>query len=176
MDELRTAFTRASKAVTHAVDATVRPRGVRVGQNLVLRELGERDGQTPGEVARRLWLTTPTVVKMAQRMEASGLVRRERDPRDGRLVRLYLTERGRAAGGAIERELDQLMARATSTLTADERRQLARALGEIAENLRAVQPGPVDEDESDLLDATGLGASRRPEAGTGGAGGGGGGG
>jgi hypothetical protein len=65
------------------------------------------------------------------------------------------------------------MARATSTLTADERRQLARALGEIAENLRAVQPGPVDEDESDLLDATGLGASRRPEAGTGGAGGGG---
>jgi hypothetical protein len=103
-------------------------------------------------------------------MEASGLVRRERDPRDGRLVRLYLTDRGRAARGAIERELDQLMARATATLTADERRHLARALGEIAENLRAVQPGPVDEDEPDLLDATGLGASRRPEGGTGGGG------
>jgi MarR family transcriptional regulator, organic hydroperoxide resistance regulator len=146
MEELREAFTRASKAMTYAVDSAVRPHGVRVGQNLLLRALAERDGQTPGEVARRLWLTTPTVVKMAQRMEATGLVRRERDRRDGRLVHLYLTERGRTAEGAIEVELDRLMARATASLTEDERRHLARALGEMAENLRPVRPGPLEED------------------------------
>jgi MarR family transcriptional regulator, organic hydroperoxide resistance regulator len=67
---------------------------VRVGQNLVLEVLWETDGLTPGELAERLQVSTPTVVKSASRMQASGLLTKRRDPSDGRLVRLSSDQRG----------------------------------------------------------------------------------
>jgi MarR family transcriptional regulator, organic hydroperoxide resistance regulator len=136
-------FTRASKLMRGAADVAMSRHGVRVGQNLVLEALWEEDGLTPGEVAQRLHVTTPTIVKMATRMEATGLVTRRRDPRDARLVRLHLTARGRSLRAALERELRALEERATATLTATERRHLERALAKIVRSLEDV--APVDE-------------------------------
>src|SRR6202042_2220686 len=46
--------------------------GVHEGQQFILRLLWAEDGQTPGEIARRLGLATPTVTRAATRMEAGG--------------------------------------------------------------------------------------------------------
>src|SRR5919197_2902994 len=102
MSEFVDLFTRAAKAMRYSAEAAFSRHGVRVGQNLVLDALWKHDGLTPGEIAQRLHATTPTVVKMATRMEAAGLLRRRRDARDARLVRLYLTDRGRSLQDAIE--------------------------------------------------------------------------
>ena len=72
------------------MDEALRPHGVRLGQNLVLEKLWDTDGLTPGELAQRLRVSTPAMVQAATRMEAAGLLTRERDPNDARLVRLYL--------------------------------------------------------------------------------------
>jgi MarR family transcriptional regulator, organic hydroperoxide resistance regulator len=136
-------FTRASKLMRGAADVAMSRHGVRVGQNLVLEALWEDDGLTPGEVAQRLHVTTPTIVKMATRMEAAGLLTRRRDARDARLVRLHLTARGRSLRAALEGELRALEERATATLTATERRHLERALAKIVRSLEDV--APVDE-------------------------------
>jgi DNA-binding MarR family transcriptional regulator len=140
MDGLLRRFTRAAKLTRGAADLALRRHGVRVGQNLVLEALWESDGLTPGAVAERLHVTTPTVVKMANRMEAAGLVTRRRDAIDSRLVRLYLAGRGRALQLAIERELALLEERATAGLTEDEFRHLMSALAKIVRNLEAVVP------------------------------------
>ena len=137
MSEFVAAFTRASKLMRNAADAAMSRHGVRVGQNLVLEALWATDGQTPGELAEGLGVAIPTVVKMANRMEAAGLLTRRRDARDGRLVRLYLTERGRLVQNAIEHELAQLDRRATSLLTGAERSALQVALVKVAEGLSA---------------------------------------
>jgi DNA-binding MarR family transcriptional regulator len=133
-------FTRASKLMRSAADAGYSRHGVRVGQNLVLEALWESDGLTPGEIAQRLHVTTPTVVKMATRMEATGLLRRRPDDKDARLVRLHLTDRGRSLKGPIEAERKRLRERATANLTAAERRHLESALAKIVANLREVEP------------------------------------
>lgn len=52
-----------------------------------------------------------------------------------KLVRLHLTERGRAAREPVEEERRRLMERATATLTDDERRHLHSALTKIVERL-----------------------------------------
>ena len=96
MDEFLTLFTRASKLMRGAADEAMSRHGVRVGQNTVLEALWDADGLTPGELAERLHVSTPTVVKSATRMEATGLVARRRDETDRRLVRLFLTDRGRS--------------------------------------------------------------------------------
>ncbi|MEU0404785.1 MarR family winged helix-turn-helix transcriptional regulator [Streptomyces sp. NPDC006197] len=82
----------------------MRRHGVRLGQGRLLAALWKQDGRTPGEVAAALNVTTPTVVKTANRMTAAGLITRRRDDRDNRLVRLWPTDAGRALQEPIEAE------------------------------------------------------------------------
>jgi MarR family transcriptional regulator, organic hydroperoxide resistance regulator len=133
--ELLRLFTRAHKLVRAAADDAMSRHGVRVGQNLVLEVLWESDDLTPGELAGRLHLTTPTVVNTATRMEAAGLLVRRRDPADGRLVRLHLTAKARAARRPIEEARRRLAEHATATLTDDERRHLRSALEKIIQQM-----------------------------------------
>lgn len=105
--------------------------GVRVGQNVILEMLWIRDGQAPGELASALGIATPTVVRSAKRMQAAGLLERRPHETDGRLVRLWLTRRGRELQPAIEQERAHLSERALSELDADERAALIHALTKI---------------------------------------------
>jgi DNA-binding MarR family transcriptional regulator len=141
MNELLALFTRSSKLMRAAADEAMSQHGVRVGQNMILEVLWEADGLTPGELAGRLHLATPTVVKSANRMATAGLLLRKPDPADARLVRLYLTDRARAVRQAIERERDELEQRMTATLTAAERERLRSALIKIIAQL-AGDPAP----------------------------------
>ena len=135
--DFQTAFWSAKHALAHASAAAFAQHGVHEGQQYVLRCLWREDGLSPGEVARRLGLATPTVTRAATRMEATGLLRREPHPSDRRLVRLRLTERGRELEKIIDEQTNQLTERALATLSAAERESLVRALHEIRRNLSA---------------------------------------
>jgi DNA-binding MarR family transcriptional regulator len=139
-------FTRASKLMRATADAEFRRHGVRVGQNLVLEALWNEDSLTPGLIARRLGVSTPTVVKMVTRMEAEGLVTRRRDETDARLVRVSATQRGLAVRGPIEAALRRLEERAAAGLDDAQRRQFENALAMMVANLEAVAPPPEQND------------------------------
>ena len=135
--DFQTAFWSAKHALAHASAAAFAQHGVHEGQQYVLRCLWRDDGLSPGEIARRLGIATPTVTRAATRMEATGLLRREPHPSDRRLVRLRLTERGRELEKIIDEQTNQLTERALATLGAAERESLVRALHEIRRNLSA---------------------------------------
>jgi MarR family transcriptional regulator, organic hydroperoxide resistance regulator len=128
-------FTRAQKLMRGITDEELSRHGVRVGQNLVLEVLWEDDGLTPGELAARLGVATPTVVKSVGRMEAVGLLTRRPDERDGRLVRIHLTEHGRAVREPIEAARRRLEERVAGPLTDEERVVLRRVLTRIIDDL-----------------------------------------
>lgn len=48
-----------------------------------------------GELAAAEQVRPPTMTRIVQALEAAGLVRRERDPQDGRVHRLHATAKGR---------------------------------------------------------------------------------
>jgi DNA-binding MarR family transcriptional regulator len=122
---------RTSKALRALADTAMRRHGLHVGQNHLLAMLWERDGSTPGEIAAALNVTTPTVVKMADRMTAAGLLGRRRDDRDNRLVRLWLTDAGRALRTPVEAERRSIEEKVTADLTAAEREVLLGALAKV---------------------------------------------
>src|SRR5215469_2346536 len=136
MTDLLALFTQAAKLLREAADEAMSGHGVRVGQHIVLSALWDTDGLTPGEIARRLGAATPTIVNTATRMEEAGLIVRRPDPADARLVRLYLTPRGRAAREPVRAARAALERRATATLTAAELDQLRSALTKIISELR----------------------------------------
>jgi DNA-binding MarR family transcriptional regulator len=141
-DEFQTAFWGTKRAMADAAEASFNRHGVHSGQQFILECLWDTDGLAPGELAKRLGLSTPTVTRAASRMEAAGLLRREPHPGDARLVRLCLTERGRELEEILGKERQELTGRALRGLPDAEREQLVRLLGTIRANLTNVtNPG-----------------------------------
>jgi DNA-binding MarR family transcriptional regulator len=136
-DDFQQAFWAAKHALSAATATAFSRHGVHEGQQFILRCLWTEDGLTPGEIARRLGLATPTVTRAATRMEAAGLLRREPHPGDRRLVRLRLTERGSSLEEAIAAETAKLTELALATFEPDERETVIRALRAIRRNLTA---------------------------------------
>jgi DNA-binding MarR family transcriptional regulator len=62
---------------------------------LVIRGFPIASGPTIGEVAQELHIRHHSAVELAQRAEATGLIRRERDNDDQRRLHLELTDQGR---------------------------------------------------------------------------------
>jgi DNA-binding MarR family transcriptional regulator len=133
--ELILLITRTTVQIREATRRVLAGYGIERPQNLVLDALVERDGMTPGEIAARLEVRGPTAVKMAQRMEAKGLVERRRDDPDGRLVRVYLTERGREIQRPIQHKIDRLATKALAGLGLRSRETLKRSLQTVRDNL-----------------------------------------
>lgn len=86
-------------AANMAMQRTYKPMLDRMGltypQYLALLVLWEEDGRTIGAIAHRLGLESSTVTPLVKRLEAGGIVGRERDPEDERQVRVRLTPVGR---------------------------------------------------------------------------------
>ena len=79
----------------------------------MLLPLFEEDGLGMGEIARRARLSKQTMTTLVRLAERDRLVCRERDPEDGRALRVYLTERSRGfqpVAEAVVAELDALVA------------------------------------------------------------------
>ncbi|HEX7161190.1 MAG TPA: MarR family transcriptional regulator [Trebonia sp.] len=131
------AFRLAKHALAHASISLFARHGVYEGQQFVLRSLWREDGLTPGQIARRLGLATPTVTRAATRMEAAGLLRREPHPTDGRLVRLVLTDRGRDLEQIIGPEMRALTEQTLAGFSTEERAVLIKALRRVRRNLSA---------------------------------------
>jgi DNA-binding MarR family transcriptional regulator len=137
LGDFEEAFRLAKHALGHASTGVFARHGVYEGQQFVLRLLWREDGLTPGQIARRLGLATPTVTRAATRMEAAGLLRREPHPGDGRLVRLVLTERGRELEHVIGPQMRALSEQTLAGLSTAERAELIRALRTVHRNLSA---------------------------------------
>ena len=65
-------------------------------QYIVFLVLWESDGVTVGELGRKLYLDNGTLTPVLKKLESSGHLKRERAGDDERVVRITLTEKGRA--------------------------------------------------------------------------------
>ncbi len=81
---------------------------VRPSYGSLLVPLYEEDGLRMGELARRARLSKQTITTMVRLLEREGLVRRERDPDDGRAFRIVLTRKARRFEPIAERTVAEL--------------------------------------------------------------------
>lgn len=131
----RSVLSAASRAFKSAAVDEMRAVGVHAGQNFLLAELRDEEPLTTGELARRMHVEVPTVVKMAQRMGSAGLLDRRPDPDDGRRVLIRLTTRGREAAERIPVLLDAVSEQALADLDDTERETLISLLQRVTAGL-----------------------------------------
>jgi DNA-binding MarR family transcriptional regulator len=93
-DSLGYLINRTARAFANRLAAELRPFDIGIGQWAVLVHLWGTDGMTQAQLARRVAIEQPTMVRTIDRMERDDLVRRTPDPSDRRATRIMLTERG----------------------------------------------------------------------------------
>lgn len=76
-----------------------------VSQCYALKAVADSGPLTVNDLAAYLYLDKSTASRIANGLVEKGLVARERDRDDGRIVRLGATERGRGLHDRVEREL-----------------------------------------------------------------------
>ena len=115
----------AHRLIQRLLQARIAPHGVTPGMWYFLRALWNHDGLTQRELSDRIGTMEPTTMSAILAMEASGLVRRQRNASDRRKLNIFLTDKGRdleavllpvgievvqtALGGFTDRETDMLL-------------------------------------------------------------------
>jgi len=122
---------RAARAFANRLASEMRPFDVGIGQWAVLMHLWANDGLTQAQLARRVAIEQPTMVRTIDRMERDGLVARTPDPSDRRASRIALTERGWALRDDLVPLADGVNRAATATLTDKEVATLRRLLAKL---------------------------------------------
>jgi MarR family transcriptional regulator for hemolysin len=93
------AFNRKLRAV---FDKIVRERNMTLPRARVFFTLNKKDGINQKELADRLELETPTLVRILDAMEGQGFVERRIAGSDRRAKEIYITETGKVVAGEID--------------------------------------------------------------------------
>jgi len=86
----------ASRLITREYQPLLDELGLTYPQYLALMVLWEHDGLSVNDIGQKLLLNTNTVTPLLKRMEAQGLVTRQRSADDERRVIVSLTPQGQA--------------------------------------------------------------------------------
>ena len=136
VEEVNPVLAPLALAFKRMVAAIERETGVSGLRWFILTRLAREDGQSQGEIGRYYEMDPSRVTRTAQAMENEGLIRRERDPEDNRVVRMYLTGEGRRLLEKRPALNEYLRSRVHAVLSEEELRELRRMLGALAEAMK----------------------------------------
>src|SRR5579859_1678377 len=103
------------------------------GQYHAVHALFEHDRLKAGELAERCHVSEPTVSKMLKGLEHGGLVERQTDPANRRVVWVSLTPHGRALHDKMVAHFESALVRVMDGLSDDQLRDLIAAFGHLAQ-------------------------------------------
>jgi DNA-binding MarR family transcriptional regulator len=98
---------------------------------ILLHDGAVAEGMKVSDLSSQMRVTSPFVTQLLTSTEERGLVRRQVDPSDRRMVRVFLTEEGRQAALVYKRELYGWFSELAQHLGEEDSQQLTRLLNRI---------------------------------------------
>jgi DNA-binding MarR family transcriptional regulator len=97
LDELMFSYElrETSRLLLALLKRRTEPHGITLTQYFLLRHLWDDEGINQSEISERLGTTQPATVATVDSLEKRRLIKRVRSTDDRRMVRLYLTAKGR---------------------------------------------------------------------------------
>jgi DNA-binding MarR family transcriptional regulator len=112
--------------------------GVSGAQIWAMAALRQSPGMKVSELAQALSIHTSTASNLLDKIEKSGLIRRERNATDQRVVRLYLTDAGEAALAHAPQPLTGILTHALEQMSDDALARLNLDLAALVGQMGAV--------------------------------------
>ncbi|MBC7378073.1 MAG: MarR family transcriptional regulator [Burkholderiaceae bacterium] len=130
---------RILSTVSQEVESELEPSGLTNAQWVPLLKLYMGAASTVAEVARECQLDAGATTRLLDRLEAKGLLRRQRSSKDRRVVNLELTDDGRTAAQKIPAVLCRVQNAHLDGFTTQEWETLKNLLRRILANAQAKQ-------------------------------------
>lgn len=132
--EIHIALVKAATRLVDEFSAIVKPVDLSLSQYNVLRILrgAGPEGATCGQVVGRLIQRDPDVTRLLDRLERRGLIRRDRDSADRRIVRSHITAAGLELLASLDDPVNELHARHVGHLNDRQLGDLRKLIEEIS--------------------------------------------
>jgi MarR family transcriptional regulator, organic hydroperoxide resistance regulator len=115
------------------LDKLMKEIGLHGGQIFVLNSLWNNDGQSQAELVKQLNVSAPTVYNMVVRLAETGFVEIIKDENDARIMRVYLTDKGREIKSQVFEQWAKLEDQTFANLTEPEKMMFTMLLQKIVE-------------------------------------------
>ncbi len=107
------------------------PFGLTPIQHLILEALWEEDGQSAGDIGKKLVLDGATLSGVLDRLATGGWIVKDTDDEDKRILRIHLTKKGMDLRHTLSEERDQANQDLLVSMTLEEKVLLKRLLKDI---------------------------------------------
>lgn len=124
-----------SQLMSRKFQERLEPFGLTPFHWLVLCCLWQEDGLATCNLGERLQQVGGTITGVLDRMEERGLIRRERDPRDRRIWRIWLTEAGKQLETVLPPLVVELREEAMKGMPYADRERFSQLLNQAIANL-----------------------------------------
>lgn len=118
-----------------ALEAETAPLGMGAGRFAYLFILYINEGVTQQEIAYRMQADKAAVARTLVQLEMQGYVDRRSDPDDGRVTRVYLTDKSRKLQAKLEAAVERVLDRLNLDRSEEELETLQQELGKMLASL-----------------------------------------
>ncbi|MCD7735375.1 MAG: MarR family winged helix-turn-helix transcriptional regulator, partial [Lachnospiraceae bacterium] len=125
--------------------------GLLPGQPHILEYLETNDGCSQSEICEAWDLDKSTVSGLAERMERDGLIFVEKEEKDRRRKKLFLTPKGRELCGRMNQYMTQLDQMAFEGIPKEEQAQFMKTLLQIYNNLKEAEKNGKEQAKTDFI-------------------------
>lgn len=119
--------------------------GLHPGQEIILMHLWKRDGQSQKQLVDLLHVQAPTVTKMLQRLEQTGILERRPSKTDNRVMHVWLTQTGKDLEPQVNAVWKELEQRTKEHLNQTERAVFQATIQKVLLGLRDTGTSPCTE-------------------------------
>ncbi|MCZ8534863.1 MarR family winged helix-turn-helix transcriptional regulator [Psychrobacillus psychrodurans] len=133
--DIRESLDKVSSKMRRDYSESLRELNLYVGQDNLLARLWAGDGITQMQLCDHLKCEPPTVTNMVKSLEQNGFIMRKRDARDGRVMRIYLTDKGKELEEPVDFKWKQQQEKLLHSISPEERLVLRDLMKRMEKNL-----------------------------------------
>lgn len=127
-------MTQLALAYRSVLEKSMNEIGLHSGQIFILIALWKTDGQSQVDLVKSLNVAAPTVNKMIKNLSGKDFVECRRCGTDGRIMRVFLTEKGREYQSLTAEQWRKLEAQSFTNLTEIEKLIVVQLFSKLKEN------------------------------------------
>ncbi|MFS8213873.1 MarR family winged helix-turn-helix transcriptional regulator [Paenibacillus polymyxa] len=133
--DIRQSLDRISSQMRRNYSESLRELNLYVGQDNLLYRLWLGDGITQMQLCEHLKCEPPTVTNMVKSLEQNGFIYRKRDEQDARIMRIFLTDKGKELETPVEIKWRQQQEKLLQSISTEDRLILRQLMQQMENNL-----------------------------------------
>mgnify|MGYP001142732470 CR=1 FL=1 len=133
--DIRQSLDRISSQMRRNYSESLRELNLYVGQDNLLYRLWLGDGVTQMQLCEHLKCEPPTVTNMVKSLEQNGFIYRKRDVQDARIMRIFLTDKGKELETPVEMKWREHQEKLLQSISSEDRLILRQLIQKMERNI-----------------------------------------